>query len=32
MLDDELTVAIMADYENHDDWPSPISIPDASDW
>ena len=32
MLDDELDVAIMADYDNHDDWPSPISISDAQDW
>lgn len=32
MLDDELNVAIMAQYEDHDDWPSPIGIPDAADW
>lgn len=32
MTDDELNVAIMADYVDHTDWPSPISIPDAADW
>ena len=32
MTDDALDVAIMADYTDHDDWPSPIAIPDAADW
>ena len=32
MTDDMLDVAILVDYEDHDAWPSPISIADASDW
>ena len=32
MTDDMLNVSIMANYVNHDEWPSAISIPDAADW
>lgn len=32
MTDDMLDVAILAEYEDHDAWPSPILIADASDW
>lgn len=32
MTDDGLDVAIMADYVDHDAWPSPIAIADAADW
>jgi len=32
MLDDNLDVSIIADYVNHDDWPSPIEVPDFTDW
>ena len=32
MLDDGLTVAVKADYNNHDDWPSPIGVADFANW
>jgi hypothetical protein len=32
MIDDKLAIVIKADYNNHDDWPSPIEVPDFSDW
>lgn len=32
MKDDDVNVAIMVNYVNHNEWPSPISIPDLSDW
>ena len=28
----DLDISILVVYENHDTWPSPIGIPDASDW
>ena len=32
MLDDGLTVVVKADYDNHDDWPSPIGVSDFASW
>jgi hypothetical protein len=32
MVDDALTVVVTADWDNHDDWPSPIGAPDFTDW
>ena len=32
MTDDGLIVVVKADYNNHDDWPSPIGVADFDDW
>ena len=32
MLDDALTVVVKAEYNNHDDWPSPIGVADFANW
>ena len=31
-LDAGMTVTVVADYDNHDNWQSPISIPDLTTW
>jgi len=32
MLDDNLSVAVNAVYNNHNNWPSPIEVADLTDW
>lgn len=32
MKQPDTTIEILASYLDHDDWPSPISIPDLNDW
>lgn len=31
-LDAGMTVTVVADYVNHDNWPSPIGIADYATW
>ena len=32
MIDDGLTVYVKADYQNHDEWLSPIGVADLVNW
>ena len=32
MINENLTVIVRADYENHNDWLSPINVADLTDW
>ena len=32
LSDDDVKVDILATYVNHNEWPSPISIADSTDW